>query len=164
MKKLRNVQRYAKISDKPFDQGSLIHQEAWFPPCFVRQNQPKEKTFFLAILDHIQTKMLKSETTYFHYFSSRIWNLNFFLDILLWEVGAKRHRLTDGQTDNSTYRKSIVGQISPSPPLPMVLCNSSSPGQLGLKGLFNSIREQLLSLNSCFRNINVLYRHTTLDF
>ena len=23
----------------PFDQRSLIHREAWFPPCFVRQNQ-----------------------------------------------------------------------------------------------------------------------------
>ena len=37
--KLKNVQRYAKISDTPFDQRSLIHLEVWFPPCFVRQNQ-----------------------------------------------------------------------------------------------------------------------------
>ena len=44
--KLKNVQRYAKISVKPFDQRSLIHREAWFPPCFVRQNQQKKKTFF----------------------------------------------------------------------------------------------------------------------
>ena len=35
--KLKNVQRYAKISDTPFNQR--------FPPCFVRQNQQK-KTFF----------------------------------------------------------------------------------------------------------------------
>ena len=47
MRKIKNVQRYANISDIPFDQRSLIHQEAWFPPCFVRQNQQK-KLFFLA--------------------------------------------------------------------------------------------------------------------
>ena len=29
--KLTNVYKYAKISDTPFDQRSLIHQEAWFP-------------------------------------------------------------------------------------------------------------------------------------
>ena len=44
--KTQKVQRYAKISDKPFDQRSLIHREAWFPPCFVRQNQQKNKLFF----------------------------------------------------------------------------------------------------------------------
>ena len=43
MQKLKNVQRYSKISDTPFDQRSLIHREAWFPPCFVRQNQQKQK-------------------------------------------------------------------------------------------------------------------------
>ena len=41
--KLKNVQRYAKISGMPFDQRSLIHRQAWFPPCFVRQKQPKKK-------------------------------------------------------------------------------------------------------------------------
>ena len=44
--KLKNVQRYAKISDTPFDQRSLIHREVWFLPYFVRQNQPKNKLFF----------------------------------------------------------------------------------------------------------------------
>ena len=43
--KLKNVQRYAKISDTPFDQRSLIHREAWFPPCFVGQNQQKNNFF-----------------------------------------------------------------------------------------------------------------------
>ena len=51
-KKLKNVQRYANISDTPFDQRSLIHREAWFPPCFVRQNQQKKTFFCAAILDH----------------------------------------------------------------------------------------------------------------
>ena len=45
--KLKNVQRYAKISNTPFDQRSLIHREAWFPPCFVRQKQ-QQKNFFFA--------------------------------------------------------------------------------------------------------------------
>ena len=45
MQKLKNIQRYAKISDTPFDQRSLIHREAWFPPCFVRQNQHKQNFF-----------------------------------------------------------------------------------------------------------------------
>ena len=29
--KTQNVQKYAEISDTPFDQRSLIHREAWFP-------------------------------------------------------------------------------------------------------------------------------------
>ena len=31
MQKLKKIQKYAKISDTPFDQRSLIHREAWFP-------------------------------------------------------------------------------------------------------------------------------------
>ena len=61
--KLKNFYKYAKISDIPFDQRSPIHWEAWFPPCFVKQNQQKQKLFFcLAIFDHFHTKMLKYET------------------------------------------------------------------------------------------------------
>ena len=33
------------MSDIPFDQRSPIHREAWFPPCFVRQNQLKINFF-----------------------------------------------------------------------------------------------------------------------
>ena len=42
----------------PFDQRSLIHGEAWFPPCFARQNQQQKKNNFYcaAILDNFQTK------------------------------------------------------------------------------------------------------------
>ena len=61
--KRKNVQRYAKISDTPLDQSSLIHREAGFPPCFVRQNQQKNNFFLrgdfrplpnknVQILDH----------------------------------------------------------------------------------------------------------------
>ena len=51
--KIKNVQKYAKISDTPFDQRSLIHLEAWFPggpripknPIFLKngKNHPKHK-------------------------------------------------------------------------------------------------------------------------
>ena len=30
----------------PFDQRSLIHREAWFPSCFVRQTQQKKNIIF----------------------------------------------------------------------------------------------------------------------
>ena len=30
--KLKNIKKYAKIRDTPFDLRSLIHSEAWFPP------------------------------------------------------------------------------------------------------------------------------------
>ena len=73
--KLKNVQRYAKISDTPFDQRSLIHRDVWFLPCFVKQNQPKNKLFLRGDFRQFQTKMFKYETTSFHYFSPRIPNL-----------------------------------------------------------------------------------------
>ena len=51
--KLKNVSKFAKISDMPFDQRSLIHLEAWFPggprilenPIFLknRKNHAKRK-------------------------------------------------------------------------------------------------------------------------
>ena len=43
----KNVQRYANISNKPFNHRSLIHQEAWFPPYFVRQNLHIKKLIFV---------------------------------------------------------------------------------------------------------------------
>ena len=35
-----------KLANTPFDQRSLIHREAWSPPCFVGQRIPKN-LFFL---------------------------------------------------------------------------------------------------------------------
>ena len=55
-KKIKNVLRYAKISDMPFDQRSLIHREVWFPPCFVRQNQQKTDFFLRGDFNHFLTK------------------------------------------------------------------------------------------------------------
>ena len=74
--KIKNIQRYAKICNTPFDQRSLIHREVWFPPCFVRQNQQKKTNFCLRCdLRPLPNKMFQSETTSFHYFSQRIPNL-----------------------------------------------------------------------------------------
>ena len=73
--------------------------------CLLRQNST---IFFCsAILHPLLLKVWKSETSVFHYFSPRITNLIFFLDIWLWEVGAERrlngtskaNRRTDGHTD-----------------------------------------------------------------
>ena len=103
-----------KINDIPFDQRSLIHREAGFPPCFVRQNQQKTNFFCTAILDNFPTKMFKCETTSFHYFSPRIPNLEKYWtsDFGKWEQktfkrylkSEQTHRHTDKQTDKSTYR------------------------------------------------------------
>ena len=49
-KKLKNISKQAKISDTPFDQRSLIHREARFPPCFVGKISQK-KTFFFWFED-----------------------------------------------------------------------------------------------------------------
>ena len=88
--KLKNVQRYAKISNMPFDQRSVIHREAWFPPCFVGQNQQKTILFFKAlILDHFPTNMFNSETTSLQHYSPRIPNLKFFLGHLTSGSGGK---------------------------------------------------------------------------
>ena len=45
VQKLRNVQKYDKISDTPLNQGSLIHREAWFPQCFAGQRIPQNPIF-----------------------------------------------------------------------------------------------------------------------
>ena len=79
-----------KLAIRPSTRGLyLIHLEAWFQPCFVRQNQQK-KLFCAAILDNFQTKMFKSETTSFHYFFPKDSEALKILDIRLREVGAKR--------------------------------------------------------------------------
>ena len=50
--KLKNFQRYAKIIDIPFNQRSLIHRGAWFPPCFVKNTTKKYLTVKLVQLSH----------------------------------------------------------------------------------------------------------------
>ena len=114
--KLKNVQRYAKISDTPFDQRSLIHREAWFPPCFVRQNQQKKLFFFFSRGD-FRPLSNKNVQMLYHFFpllfpkdseSLKI------LDIRLREVGAKRpligtskvNRRTNTQTHGQTDRQT----------------------------------------------------------
>ena len=62
--KLKNVQRYAKISDTPFDQRSLIHREAWFPPCFVGQRIPQIPIFFEKWKKSTKTQKFKNVQKY----------------------------------------------------------------------------------------------------
>ena len=64
MQKLKNFQRYAKISDTPFDQRSLIHQEAWFPPCFVGQRLPQNPIFLNNRKKSSKTQKLKNFQKY----------------------------------------------------------------------------------------------------
>ena len=102
----------------PFDQRSLIHGEVWFLPCFVRQNQPKNK---LLLHDNFRQFSNKDFQIWDHFFpllflkdseSLKI------LDIQLREVGEKiclngtskvnrqTNIRTNTQTDISTYRKN----------------------------------------------------------
>ena len=45
MQILKNVYEYAKISDTPFDQSSLIHREVWFPLYYHVTMLPKNPIF-----------------------------------------------------------------------------------------------------------------------
>ena len=113
--KLKTSRNMPKLAIRPLTHRSLIHREASFPPCFVRQNQPKNYFFCLAILDHFQTKIFRSETTSIHYFFPWIPNLLNIGHPTLGSGGKKMfkrylksehtHRQTDRQTDISTHRK-----------------------------------------------------------
>ena len=96
----------------PFDQRSLIHREAWFPPCFVRQNQQQKKTYFCAaILDYFQTKNFKCQTTSFHYFSPRIPNLKKNIGHPTSGSGGKKtvkRDLKSEQTDTQTHGQTDI--------------------------------------------------------
>ena len=105
--------KYAKIRDTPFNQRSLIHREAWFPPCFVRQNQPKKLFFFFWDFRPLPNKNVILWDHFFPLLFPKDSESLKILDIRLWEVVAKR-RLngtskvnwrTDRKTDISTYRK-----------------------------------------------------------
>ena len=107
MQKLKNVQRYANVSDTPFDQRSLIHREAWFPPCFVWQNHQK-KTFLLrGNFRPLPNKNVRMLDQFFPLLFPKDSESLKILDIRLQEVGAKRplkgtskvNTHTDGQTD-----------------------------------------------------------------
>ena len=73
---------------------------------FCKAKSAKKQTFFCAaILDHFQTKMFKSETTSFHYFSPKDSESLKILDIRLWEVGAKRHLNVTSKVNRRTNRR-----------------------------------------------------------
>ena len=86
--------------------------EAWFPPCFVRQNWPNKQFFFLAISDQFQTKIFKSETTSFYYFSLRVPNLqNYWTsDFRKWGQKTFKRYLRSEHTDHSEILGSYQQQ------------------------------------------------------
>ena len=117
--KLKNVQKDAKISNTPFDQRSLIHREAWFLPCFVRQNQQKKLFFARQFQTTSKQKRFKCQTTSFHNFSPRILNLTsgsggkkMFKRYLKSEQTDKQ---TDKHTDRHTDRRTnqVLESIGP---------------------------------------------------
>ena len=70
------------MSNTPFDQRSLIHREAWFPPCFVRQNRPFFFLLFFCVF------------CYFFRFQKN-WVFGYFWSTLLWYRCFYPHRLRD---------------------------------------------------------------------
>ena len=56
--KLKNIKKYAKISDTPFDQKPLIHREEWFPG---EPGIPKKKIFFFFTEKIIQNAKMSRD-------------------------------------------------------------------------------------------------------
>ena len=102
----------------PFYQKSLIHWEAWFPPYFVRQNQPT-KLFVWRLKTTLKQKCSDLRPLFSITFPLGFWIFKNIGHLTLWNGGKKTFirylksehmdRQTDGQTDTqtdiSTYRK-----------------------------------------------------------
>jgi hypothetical protein len=56
---------------------------------FCKSKSAKNTYFYAGILDHFPTKMFNSENTSFQLFPPKDSESLIFLDIRLWEVGAK---------------------------------------------------------------------------
>ena len=144
-KKLKNIKRYAKISNTTFNQRSLIHREAWFLPCVARENQH----FFAAILDHLKAKNFKPETTSFHCFFKVFWISKKFADCSIGSGWKRRLNSTFekwiyGRTDTRTHGQTnrLLVWISPedwfSENLPIhLVCNTLPSTTTAIKGPFN---------------------------
>ena len=67
MQKLKNIQRYANISDIPFDQRSLIHREAWFRGVTDKQTHKHTNIRTLRLIERIglRADSLKIVKVYF---------------------------------------------------------------------------------------------------
>ena len=126
----------------PFDQRSLIHREAWFPPCFVRQSQQKNKLFLRGDFRPLPNENVQMWDHFFTLLFPKNSESLKILDIRLREVGAKRrfngtskvnrrtdkqtNRQTDGQAKRQTHfwrcSDSIVREKinCPEPPVPAV--------------------------------------------
>ena len=108
--KLKKHLRYANINDIPFDQMSLIHWEAWFPPCFVRQNQQKNKLFLRVDFRPLANKNVQMWDNFFPLLFPKDSESLKILDIRLREVGAKRP-LNGTSKVNTQTNKQIYGHF-----------------------------------------------------
>ena len=57
---IQMVDMRRSLSDTPFGQRSLIHREAWFPPCFVGQRIPQSPIFLKNGKNHPKRKKIKN--------------------------------------------------------------------------------------------------------
>ena len=104
-----------KLAIRPSTRGFLIHREACFPPCFVRQNQQKKKKM-RGDFRPLSNKNLQMWDHFFPLLFPKGSESLKILDIRLREMGAKRrlngtskvNRRTDGQTDKQTDRQTDI--------------------------------------------------------
>ena len=104
-------------------QRSLIHLEAWFPTCFVGQNQHTKKLFLRGDFRPLPNKNVQMLDHFLPLFFPKDSESLKILDIQLGEVGAKKplngtskvnrqtHRRTDKHTDRRTFR--LIERIGP---------------------------------------------------
>ena len=104
--KLKNIKKYAKLSDTPFDQRSLIHREAWFPTCFVRKNQPKNY-FLFGNFRPLPNKNVQIRDPFFTLLLPKDSKSLKILDIRIQEEGTKRHLNGTSKVNRRTH-----GQIN----------------------------------------------------
>ena len=100
----------------PFDQRSLIHREAWFPPCFVSQNQQTKKNFFLrGDFKKFSNKNVQMLDHFFPLLSPKDSESLKILDSRLWEVGAKRRLNGTSKVNGQTHRRTfqLIESIDP---------------------------------------------------
>ena len=119
----KNTQKPRKIKNwknNPKLKNWNFHREAWFPPCFVRQNQQKTNFFYAEILDHFPTKMFNSENTSFQHFSPRIPNFkkNWTSDFWKWRQNMPQNLVHEKGTNkqvnnNNTQTSWLLDRIGP---------------------------------------------------
>ena len=98
-----------QICDMPFDQRSLIHREACFPPCFAGQNQPKNYIIFGDFIHLLNINFQIWDHIFSLLFPQGFWISKSNGHPTLgsggkktFKVNTRTDRRTDGQTDGQT--------------------------------------------------------------